>query len=278
MSELNQKLVSQLEKRALVIRKNIIKMIEKSGQGHIGPALSIADLITALYFNVLRVNPKDPHWEERDRFILSKGHSCAALYAALAEAGFFPENTLDTFMQLDTNLAGHPDMRRVPGVEMSTGSLGHGLPVGIGIALSMRLDNRNCRIFVLMGDGENQEGSVWESAMAAAHYKLENLVAIVDRNRLEIDGSTESVMGLEPLREKWKSFGWQVKEIDGHNIEEIVEALKAVPILKGKPSVIIAHTIKGKGVSFMENKIEWHYRPLSKEEAEQALQELNSKV
>jgi transketolase len=268
--------VRLLQEKANIIRKHVVRMIGKAGSGHVGPALGCADVVSALYFSVLRLDPKNPEWAERDRFILSKGHACTVQYAALAERGFFPVEALDTFCQLDSIFGGHPDMRKVPGVEASTGSLGHGLPIGVGMAVAGKVDGRTSRVFVLLSDGENDEGSVWEAAMAASHYRLDNLVAIIDRNRLQCDGRTEDVMNPEPLAEKWKSFGWLVQEIDGHNTEEILRSLDAATSGRGQPAAIIANTLKGKGVSFMENRAEWHYRALSAREAAQALGELET--
>ena len=232
--------------------------------------------MTALFFHILRISPENPADPDRDRFIMSAGHKCGILYAALAERGYISKETLDTFLEFDKTLGGHPDMKKIPGVEASTGSLGHGLPIGVGMAIAGKYDGRGYRVFVLLGDGELAEGSNWEAAMSARHFNLDNLVAIVDRNRLQIDGPTEEVMALEPLADKWKSFGWAVSEIDGHDMTQIVETLDHLPLVKGKPSVVIAHTTKGKGVSFMENQVGWHYRAPTKEEADKALKELEA--
>lgn len=272
--QIDGNLILFLKKKAKVVRKHIIEMLWEAGGGHFGGSLSCVDILVALYFEVLKINPQDPNWEDRDRFILSKGHACAALCPILAERGFFSVQLLNTFNKLDSRFGMHPDMRKIPGCDMSTGSLGHGLPVGVGIALAGKLDAKTYKVFVLLGDGELQEGSVWEAMMAASHYKLDNLVAIVDCNKIELDGPTEEIMALEPLSEKLNSFGWSVEEIDGHNMEEILRVLQKLPIEKGKPSIIIAHTIKGKGISFMENTHEWHYGKLNKEEFEKALIEL----
>lgn len=238
-----------------------------AGCGHPGGAFSSIDIMTALYFETLRIKPADPQWSERDRFILSKGHSSVGLYTILHLRGFLDRETLLTFRQDDSLLCGHPDMHKVPGVEMSTGSLGHGLSVGTGLAIAGKMDGRDYRVFVLMGDGETQEGSVWEAAMAASHYRLDNLIGIVDRNRLQIDGFTEEVMSLEPYRMKWEAFGWVVREIDGHDFSDICAALNGAPFEKGKPSLILAHTTKGKGISFMENQPEWHGKALKDDHA-----------
>ena len=233
-----------------------------AGCGHPGGAFSSIDIMTALYFETLRIEPSDPQWSDRDRFILSKGHSSIGLYTILHLRGFIERETLLTFRQDNSLLCGHPDMHKVPGVEMSTGSLGHGLSVGTGLAIAGKMDGRDYRVFVLMGDGETQEGSVWEAAMAASHYGLDNLIGIVDRNRLQIDGFTEEVMSLEPYRMKWEAFGWAVREIDGHDFSNICGALNGAPFEKGRPSLILAHTTKGKGISFMENQPEWHGKAL----------------
>ncbi len=250
---------AELEALAKRIRRDMLEMGLRAGGCHLAPALSCADLVTALYFRVMRVNPQDPKDETRDRFILSAGHKCAVQYVALAHAGYFPRETLDTFSQLHSILGGHPGSK-IPGVEVPTGSLGHGLPIGLGMALGAKLQHKPYRVFVLLGDGEVPEGSNWEAAAQASQFRLDNLIAIVDRNRLCTDGTTEQVLGLEPLRERWTSFGWAVREIDGHKMGEVVDAFEAVPFAPGKPSVVLANTVKGKGISFIENRVEWHYR------------------
>ena len=251
-------------------------MTTKAGSGHPGGSLSAADIIAALYFHHMRYDPKKPKWEDRDRFVLSKGHACPSLYAALAKAGFFSEETLWTLRKLGSILDGHPDMTKTPGIDASTGNLGIGLSFGIGIALAGRLDHKNYRVYVLLGDGELDEGQVWEAAMAASHFKIDNLTAIVDNNSMQLDGFTRDIMSLEPLAEKWSAFGWHVIEIDGHNVKEILDALDAAEKIKSKPPVIIAHTIKGKGVSFMENQVYYHGKPVSEESLERALTELSA--
>ncbi|MBC7190181.1 transketolase [Candidatus Aerophobetes bacterium] len=266
--------MTELERKAKSIRRRIIEILAKAGGGHYGGSLSCVEILTCLYFDILNINPERPKWEERDRFILSKGHAAAAFVCVLAERGFFPSDLLDTFNKLDSPFGMHPDMNKIPGCDMSTGSLGHGLSVGVGMALAAKVDKKKFRVFVLLGDGECQEGSVWEGAMAAAHYKLDNLIAIVDRNRICMDGCTEEIMALGDLRKKWEAFGWKVREINGHNVEEILRALRSVPFEEGKPSVTIANTVKGKGVSFMENTHKWHYRAASEEETKRALGEL----
>jgi transketolase len=265
--------ISELEEKAKQIRRLIIQMLAKAGSGHPGGSLSSADLITALYFTVLKHNPKDPKWPQRDRFHMSKGHCCPLWYAALAEAGYFPKDMLFTLRQLGSILQGHPD-RRTPGVDVCSGSLGQGLSVALGMSLAAKIDKKDYRVYVLMGDGEIQEGNIWEAAMACSHYKCDNLCAILDYNGFQIDGKVKDVMGLEPLRDKWCSFGWHTIEIDGHNIKEILAAYDEAKTVKGKPSIIIAHTIKGKGVSFMENVCDFHGRAPTKDEAEKALKEL----
>ncbi len=264
----------EIEKRVRTIRKHIVNMIYTAGSGHPGGSLSCVEILTSLYFSELRHDPTNPHWENRDRFILSKGHAAPALYATLAEAGYLPKEQLCTLRKFGSILQGHPDLR-CPGVEVSTGSLGQGLSIANGMALSARMKGKSSRIYVLLGDGECDEGQVWEAAMLASHYKLDNLMAIVDRNGLQIDGLTEKVMRLEPLAKKWESFGWHVIEIDGHHITEILKAFDNAKRLKGKPCVIIAHTFKGKGVSFMEWIGSFHGRTLTKDEMNRALQELD---
>ncbi|MDK2801162.1 MAG: transketolase [Clostridiales bacterium] len=274
MMDVNASIVKYLEEQARLIRIDILDMIYKAKSGHPGGSLSAADIVTTLYFNELRVDPANPKWPDRDRFVLSKGHACPVMYAALAERGFLPKEVLSTLRQLGSILQGHPDMKKVPGVEMSTGTLGQGLSVGVGMALGGKLDKKEFRVYVLLGDGETQEGQVWEAAMSASKYKLDNLTAIVDYNRLQVDGFVDDVMPLEPLVLKWEAFGWHVLEIDGHNIAEILKALSEAKNVKHKPTCIIAHTIKGKGVSFMENKPEWHGKAPNEEQYKQALIEL----
>jgi len=263
-------------KIATEIRKKIVRMHAKSGSSHIGSALSVVDILTVLYFDILKINLKNPWVENRDRFILSKGHAASALYATLSQQGFFPEEILDEYCIDGGRLPGHSTMHCVLGVEVSTGSLGHGLPMSVGIAVAAKHDGYKYRVFVLLSDGECDEGSVWEAAMFAAHHKLDNLIVIIDRNELQAFGRTEEVVNLEPLGDKWAAFGWVVKEIDGHNFLEIEDALCRVPFKKNRPSIIIAHTIKGKGVSFMENQLAWHYKSPNKEQLEIALKELHS--
>jgi transketolase len=265
--------IKELEAKAKQIRRLIIQMLARAGSGHPGGSLSSADLITALFFAALRHKPEKPDWPDRDRFHLSKGHCCPLWYAELAEAGYFPKEKLSTLRQLGSILQGHPD-RRTPGVEVASGSLGQGLSVALGMSLAAKIDKKDYRVYVLLGDGEIQEGNVWEAAMAAAHYKCDNICAILDYNGFQIDGRVSDIMNLEPLVAKWQAFGWEVLEIDGHNMREILEAYAKARAIKGKPTIIIAHTIKGKGVSFMENVVDFHGRAPTKEEAERALREL----
>lgn len=265
----------ELTELAKKLRRHVITMIATAGSGHPGGSLSAADIIAVLYFKVMRYDPQNPQWPERDRFILSKGHAAPILYAALAESGYFSVEELTTLRKLNSRLQGHTDRTTTPGVEMSAGALGQGLSFGIGTALAARLDARDYQVYVLLGDGECDEGQIWEAAMAAAHFKVDNLVAIVDHNKQQLDGWTQDIMNLEPLTEKWRAFNWHVIEIDGHNIDQIQQALEEAKTIKGKPSVIIAHTIKGKGVSFMENNIDFHGKAPTPEQAELALRELS---
>ena len=265
--------VKKIEEKAKQIRRLIIQMLAKAGSGHPGGSLSATDLITALYFAVLKHNPKDPDWPQRDRFHLSKGHCCPLWYALLSESGYFPKEELMTLRQLGSLLQGHPD-RRTPGIEAASGSLGQGLSVALGMSLAAKMDKRDYRVYVLLGDGEIQEGNIWEAAMAASHYHCDNLCAILDYNGFQIDGKIKDVMGLEPLIGKWQAFGWHTIEINGHNMKDILSAYAEAKTMKTKPTIIIAHTIKGKGVSFMENVVDFHGRAPTKEEAEKALKEL----
>ena len=265
--------IPQLQAIARDLRRKIVKMTHLAGSGHPGGSLSAVELLTALYFRVLRHNPRDPRWPDRDRFVLSKGHACPVLYATLAACGYFPEEELWSFRKLNSRLQGHAHVM-VPGVEMSAGSLGQGLSFGIGAALAARLDRRPSHVYVLLGDGECDEGQVWEAAMAAAHYRLSNLTAIVDRNRIQNDRLTAEAMELEPLADKWRAFGWHVMEIDGHDLRQVLAAIEEAKATRGRPTVIIARTVKGKGVSFMENNPDFHGRAPSREEYERAMAEL----
>ncbi len=255
------------------IRAHALKMVHRARSSHIGGSLSMADLLAVLYASVLRVDPARPNWPDRDRFIISKGHAAAGTYAALAERGFFPVEWLDSFYQDGSHLAGHVT-RDVPGVEVSTGSLGHGLSVGCGMALAGKHDSRGYRVFVLLSDGECDEGSTWEAVLFAPHHGLDNLIAIVDYNKIQSFGTTKEVLDLEPLAGKWQAFGWVAKEIDGHDFTQIENVLHSVPFEQGRPSCIVAHTVKGKGVSFMENQLAYHYNPPNDEQLRQALAEL----
>lgn len=265
--------IKDLEEKAKKIRRLIVQMIAKAGSGHPGGSLSAADLITALFFTVLKHDPNNPNWPERDRFHLSKGHCCPLWYAVLAESGYFPVEKLDTLRRLGSILQGHPD-RRTPGVTVASGSLGQGLSVALGMSLGAKIDKKDYRVYVLMGDGEIQEGNIWEAAMASSHYKCDNLCGLLDYNGFQIDGAVKDVMCLEPIVNKWQAFGWHTIEIDGHNMRQILDAYDEAKTIKGRPTIIIAHTIKGKGVSFMENVVDFHGRAPTREETEKALKEL----
>jgi transketolase len=260
--------------RARRIRRTSLRMVHQARMGHPGGDLSCADILAVLYFHVLRLRPESPRDPGRDRFVLSKGHASAALYATLAERGFFPVDDLDTYMRPLSPLNGHPDRNKVPGVEANTGPLGHGLPIALGMAAAAKLDGAAWRTFVLTGDGELQEGSNWEAIMTAAHLRLDNLTAIVDRNRLQQGDATERTVTLEPLAERWRAFGWGVVEVDGHDVEALMKTFDALPALPGHPTCIIARTNKGRGVSFIEDRVEWHHRVPTDEELAAALQEL----
>ena len=257
-----------------VIRKDIVSMICKSKSGHPGGSLSAVEILTALYFDQMNIDPTNPKMEDRDRFVLSKGHAAPALYATLAQRGYFAKDELNNLRQLGSMLQGHPDMKKVPGVEMSTGSLGQGFSVACGMAMAAKLDNAPWNVYALLGDGEVHEGIIWEAAMSAAHYKLDNMIAFLDYNGLQIDGEVESVMNINPIEDKFKTFGWNVITIDGHDFDQIFAALDMAKDTVDKPTMIIAKTIKGKGVSFMENQASWHGSAPSEEQLEQALSEL----
>lgn len=266
--------MQDLKKIALNIRKNIVEMIYRASSGHPGGALSCADILTVLYFSEMKIDVNNPKDENRDRLVLSKGHASAALYATLAEKGFFPREDLLGFRNINSKLQGHPDMKKILGVDMTTGSLGQGLSVANGMAMAAKLDNKDYRVYCVMGDGEIEEGQIWEAAMTASHYKLDNLCAIVDNNNLQIDGEVIKVMNPTPIDEKFKSFGFNVININGNDMDEILSAFQKARTAKGRPTAIIAKTIKGKGVSFMENQAGWHGKAPSKEEYEIAMQEL----
>lgn len=267
--------VEELKKIANDIRIDIIKQVYNAGSGHPGGSLSCVDILTVLYFNQMNINEKEPNAPSRDRFVLSKGHCAPALYACLAKKGFFDKEELEGFRKINGELQGHPDKNKVCGVDMSTGSLGQGLSVANGMALASKINHDGYRVYCLLGDGEIEEGQVWEAAMTASKYKLDNLCAIVDYNNLQIDGTVEEVKGLNNLEGKFKSFGFNTIVIDGHNMEQLIDSFETAKISKGKPTVIIAKTIKGKGVSFMENKAEWHGKAPSYEEYELAIKELS---
>jgi transketolase len=266
--------VKELEQMAVTIRCDIIDMICTAAAGHPGGSLSAADVVTALYFRVMRIDPKNPDWPDRDRFILSKGHACPVWYAALAERGYFDKSHLKTLRQMGSILQGHPDMRKTPGIDMTTGSLGHGLSAGLGMALSGKLQQKDYHVFVIIGDGESQEGSIWEASMAAPNFKLDNLTAILDYNHLQNDYSVDDIMPIHPAVDKWQAFGWHVLDIDGHDMAQVVQALEEAKAHQGAPTMIVANTVKGKGVSYMENVCEWHGRAPCQEEADRALEEL----
>lgn len=257
-----------------VIRKDIVSMICKSKSGHPGGSLSAVEILTALYFDQMNIDSTNPKMEDRDRFVLSKGHAAPALYAILAQKGYFEKEELDHLRKLGSMLQGHPDMKKIPGVEMSTGSLGQGFSVACGMAMAAKLDNAPWNVYALLGDGEVQEGIIWEAAMSAAHYKLDNMIAFLDYNGLQIDGEVESVMSINPIEDKFRTFGWNVITIDGHDFDQIFAALDMAKDTVGKPTMIIAKTVKGKGVSFMENQASWHGSAPSEEQLEQALSEL----
>jgi transketolase len=268
---LDKEIIAFLVEKARTLRVSIVKTLHTSQSGHTGGSLSAIDMITALYFHVMRHDPENPRWEERDRFILSKGHAAPAQYVALAEAGYFPKEDLMMLRRLGSHLQGHPDSKGTPGVEVCTGSLGQGLSMANGMALGLRLDKRKNRVYAILGDGELQEGQVWEAAMAAAHYRLDNLCALVDANALQIDGEVERVMNVAPIGEKFRAFGWNVIEIDGHDMEAIIGALETAKRIKEKPTVVVARTVKGKGVPRFEHKASYHGVAPNDDELNEAL-------
>lgn len=268
-----------LDRRSRELRAQIVRMLEKGGRGHIGAAFSLVEMLRVLYDDILRFDAKNPRWAQRDRFILSKGHGCLALYVLLAEKGFFPEAELWKFCKVDGILGGHPEYGKVPGVEASTGSLGHGLPIGVGFALNARYEKSNHRTFVISSDGESNEGSVWEAALCAGKHKLSNLTVLVDYNKQQSYSTTYEVLDMDPFADKWRAFGFAAEEVDGHDVEKLRAVLKRVPFDANKPSVIICHTIKGKGISFVENNLNWHHKnKVTPEEIQSLLAELEVKA
>lgn len=268
-----EKDVERLEEQAVQLRRDIVEMIHAAKAGHPGGSLSAVDMITALYFHVMRIDPQNPRWEDRDRFVLSKGHACPALYAALARRGFFAPKHLTTLRQYHSILQGHPDMNKTPGIDISSGSLGNGLAIGVGMAMSGRLHHQDYMTYVMLGDGEVQEGMVWEAAMAAHHHDLGNLVAIVDCNGVQINGWVNEIMTVEPLADKWRAFGWNVVEVNGHNMKDLLTVLHTAKTMR-HPTVILMRTVKGRGVSFMEDDCKWHGNSPSDEELVQAILEI----
>lgn len=266
--------IDELKQKAIEVRKGIIEAVYRGKSGHPGGSLSVADILTVLYFNQMNIDEKNPKWEDRDRLILSKGHCSPALYSCLANRGFFDAQKLETFRNIDSNLQGHPDINKVPGVDMTSGSLGQGLSVANGMAIAGKMNNKDYRVYCVVGDGEIEEGQIWEAAMTSNKYKLDNLCLIVDNNNLQIDGTIEEVMSSYPIDEKFKSFGFQIINVDGHNIQEIIDAFEVAKNVKGKPTCIIAKTIKGKGISFMENQVGWHGKAPNDDEYKIAMEEL----
>ncbi|MFO8109528.1 MAG: transketolase [Thermoplasmata archaeon] len=274
MLKLDTNRIKELEEIARRVRIHIVKSTHAAGSGHPGGSLSATDIITTLYFEVMNHRPEEPKWKDRDRFVLSKGHGAPALYGVLAESGYFPVDELMTLRKLGSRLQGHPDMLKVPGVDASTGSLGQGLSIACGMALAAKIDRELHMIYAVLGDGEVQSGQIWEAAMFASHHKLDNMIVFLDRNQLQIDGATEDVLSIEPIVSKWRAFGWHTQEINGHDIREIMEAVGKARDVDGKPSIIIAHTVKGKGVTFMEGSLAFHGKPPDDEQLEIALKEL----
>ena len=266
--------ITELEKKSRALRLNVIKMIGVGQKGHLGGSFSLAEIVTVLYFYKMKHDPKNPQWEDRDRFLLSKGHAALIQYAALAESGYFPKEEIEKVKCLGAMLQGHPDMLSTPGIEANTGSLGQGLSLACGIAAGLRIDKKTSKVYCVVGDGEIAEGQIWEAAMSASFYKLDNLTAILDKNRLQATGTIVDRYDTNPLVEKWKAFGWHVTEMDGHNIHEIVETFDRVEKIKGKPKMIIAHTVKGKGLPFAENNVAFHNGELTKEQYEKACADL----
>lgn len=277
-TQIQPDILTRLNQKAQILRLHVVNMIGVDHVGHLGGSCSIADVVAALYFHIMRINPQQPKDPDRDRFLLSKGHAALIQYAALAEAGFFPMDELKTVKRLGSNLQGHPDMLKTPGIEANTGSLGQGLSVANGLALGMRLDQSPRRVYVVVGDGEQAEGQIWEAAMASAYYKLDNLTAILDRNRLQATGPVDERFKIGNLNEKWTAFGWNVLEIDGHDMAQILQAFARAETVKGKPTLIIANTVKGKGVSFAENVVSFHNGAMTQAQFDTAVAELEAKV
>ena len=272
------KAIKELELNAAKSRRNVLRMVEASHHGHLGGAMSCLDIVTALYFYKMNIRPDDPKWADRDRFLLSAGHKCMVQYAVLAERGYFDKTVLDTYGGLKTKIPGHPDMHKLPGVEANTGALGQGLSIASGMALALRAEGKDSRVYVVMGDGELAEGSNWEAAAVAAHYGLDNLVVFVDFNGLQISGQVQDIMNFTPIAEHFAAFGWAVRDIDGNNMEEVVATLDALPLEKGKPNLIVAHTIKSRGISFAENKASYHYWTPKGDELAQAISEVEASI
>ena len=268
--------IKELTKKAVEIRKGIIEAVYWAQSGHPGGSLSVADILTVLYFNEMNIDEKNPNWEDRDRLVLSKGHCSPALYSCLANRGYFPIEDLKTFRKIDSYLQGHPDKNKVPGVDMTTGSLGQGLSAANGMAIAAKMDNKDYRVYCILGDGEIEEGQIWEAAMTSNKYKLDNLCVIVDNNNLQIDGTIEEVMSSYPIDEKFRSFGFEIIKIDGHDIEEIKKAFEVAKNIKGKPTCIIAKTVKGKGISYMENQVGWHGKAPNEEQYKEAMVSLGT--
>jgi transketolase len=268
--------IRSLKRKCVDIRRDIIDAVHYGGGGHVGGALSCVEFLTVLYFHTLNIRPDQPDWPERDRFVLSKGHAAPSLYAALAERGYFPVEELKRFSTSETRLQKHVDMFKVPGADASSGSLGQGLSIAVGMALADRIDRKERRVYSLIGDGECQEGQIWEAAMAASCYRLDRLIVFLDNNQMQVDGFTREIMPVEPLQAKWEAFGWRVQRIDGHDIRQIITAIEAAQMYPGAPHIIIGDTVKGKGVSYMENKVEWHSHAINAEEYTIAMAELDA--
>jgi len=275
-TKLNPAEIKKLQDLSRKIRCSIVTMVKEAAVGHIGGSLSVTDILVALYFKVLNIDPKNPGWKDRDRIVLSKGHGATAIYSVLSERGFFPAEELKTFGIIDSKFQVHPDKKKVPGIEASTGALGQGLSVAAGMALATRFDNKDYHTYAILGDGEIQEGQIWEAAMFSAHYKLDNLTAILDYNNVQLMGDVSDIMEIAPVDAKWESFGWDVKKIDGHNMEQIVSTLQEAREARGKPVIIIADTTKGKGVSFMQDTCTWHGSVPTEEQYVKAMEELNN--